>query len=102
MPKKRIRIIVLISLTLILIVHLLNYYYVTHFSKEVLLALRLLVCLVLIVYAVRRKKLTTWILVSMWIGAELGHDLPGIAMHLRIIGQVFLKLVKCIIAPLLF
>jgi proton glutamate symport protein len=102
MSKKSIRIIVLISLTLILIVHLLNYYHFTQFSKEVLLILRVLVCLVLLVYAFRRKKLTTWILVSMWIGAELGHDLPGIAMHLRIIGQVFLKLVKCIIAPLLF
>jgi proton glutamate symport protein len=102
MSKKSIRIIVLVSLTLILIVHLLNHYHFIHFSKEVLLTLRLLVCLVLLVYAVRKKKLTTWILVSMWIGAELGHDLPGIAVHMRIIGQVFLKLVKCIIAPLLF
>ena len=28
-------------------------------------------------YALRRRSLTTWILVSMVVGAEIGHDWPG-------------------------
>lgn len=53
-------------------------------------------------YAFRRRSLTTWILVSMMIGAELGHDLPDVAVQLRVFSLIFLRLIKTIIAPLLF
>jgi proton glutamate symport protein len=56
----------------------------------------------LIFYAVAKKSLTTWILVSMVIGAAIGHDLPEYAVKLRVLSQVFLKMIKTIIAPLLF
>jgi proton glutamate symport protein len=52
--------------------------------------------------AARRKSLTTWILVAMVVGAELGHDFPGVAVNLRILSLVFLRMIKTIIAPLLF
>ncbi len=53
-------------------------------------------------YALERKSLTTWILLSMVVGAEVGHDWPGVAVQLRVLSQIFLKLIKTIIAPLLF
>jgi proton glutamate symport protein len=54
------------------------------------------------VYAVRRRSLTTWILISMVVGAEIGHDWPAVAVSLRVLSQIFLRMIKTIIAPLLF
>jgi proton glutamate symport protein len=55
-----------------------------------------------IAYALRRRSLTTWILVSMIVGAEIGHDWPAVGVNLRVLSQVFLRLIKTIIAPLIF
>ncbi len=52
--------------------------------------------------AVRRRSLTSWILVGLLAGAELGHDAPVIALKLQFLGAIFLRLIKVIIAPLLF
>jgi proton glutamate symport protein len=49
-----------------------------------------------------RRTLTNWILIAMFTGAAIGHDWPGIAINLRVISLVFLRLIKTIIAPLLF
>ena len=54
------------------------------------------------VYALHRRSLTTWILVSMIVGAEIGHDWPQAAVSLRVLSQIFLRMIKTIIAPLLF
>jgi proton glutamate symport protein len=53
-------------------------------------------------YAFQRRSLTTWILVSMVVGAEIGHDWPDFAVNLRVLSLVFLRMIKTIIAPLLF
>ena len=53
-------------------------------------------------WALQRRSLTAWILVSMVVGATIGHDFPDLAVGLRILSQIFLKLIKTIIAPLLF
>lgn len=50
----------------------------------------------------RRKSLTTWILFSMVIGAEVGFDFPAVAQEMKIVSKIFLKLIKTIIAPLIF
>ena len=49
-----------------------------------------------------RRSLTLWIVVSMLVGIELGHDAPGVAMNLKVLSDAFLRLVKTIIAPLVF
>src|SRR5439155_6439504 len=36
------------------------------------------------------------------IGAEIGHDWPGVAVNLRVLSLIFLRMIKTIIAPLLF
>jgi proton glutamate symport protein len=56
----------------------------------------------LFLYGVKRKSLTTWILISMIVGAEVGHDWPVFATGLRVLSLSFLRLIKTIIAPLLF
>jgi proton glutamate symport protein len=65
-------------------------------------AFRWLGLALLIGYAWLRRSLTSWILVSMLLGAELGYDFPAFATHLRILSQIFLQLIRVIIAPLLF
>jgi proton glutamate symport protein len=55
-----------------------------------------------VAYAVRRRSLTAWILVSMVVGAEIGHDWPQVGVSLRVLSLVFLRLIKTIIAPLIF
>jgi proton glutamate symport protein len=71
-------------------------------SPRAAVAARWLALGVLVLYAARRRSLTAWILVSMMIGAELGHDWPGVAVTLRVLSLVFLRMIKTIIAPLLF
>ncbi len=56
----------------------------------------------LVGYASFRRSLTVWILVGMIIGGELGHDWPRVAVQLRVLSLIFLRMIKVIIAPLLF
>ncbi len=74
----------------------------THLSPPVLTATRWLVIAALVAYAVLRRSLTIWIFVAMVAGAEVGHDLPQYAEALKVVGQIFIRLIKVIIAPLLF
>jgi proton glutamate symport protein len=62
---------------------------------------RWLIILGLVLHACQRRSLTTWILISMAVGAEVGHDWPEVAVQLRVLSQIFLRMIKTIIAPLL-
>ena len=66
------------------------------------MVLRWLAIAALVVFVARRRSLTAWILVSMVIGAEVGHDFEGVAVQLRFLSQIFLRLITTIVAPLLF
>ena len=67
-----------------------------------MIIIRWLVVFGLIAYSCRRRSLTTWILVAMAAGAEIGNDWPGIAVNLRLLSLIFLNLIRTIVAPLLF
>jgi Na+/H+-dicarboxylate symporter len=67
-----------------------------------LFALRWLVVAVLIALAIGRRSLTTWILVAMVAGAAFGHDFPHAALNTQVLSAIFLRMIKVIIAPLLF
>lgn len=69
---------------------------------ELLMISRYAVLTLLCLYGVLKESLTTWILLSMLIGAEIGHDFPDFAVKLKVLSKVFLRLIKTIIAPLLF
>ena len=64
--------------------------------------LRWLAILLVAAYATSRRSLTGWIFVGLLAGAELGHDWPNVAIKLQLLGTIFLRLIKVIIAPLLF
>jgi proton glutamate symport protein len=66
-----------------------------------LLTLRWISIATLVLYALYKRTLTTWILVAMVVGAALGHDWPRVALHLRLLSLIFLRLIRVIIAPLL-
>ena len=67
-----------------------------------LFTLRWLAIGALFLHGLYRRTLTTWILIAMVAGAEIGHDWPGLAANLRVVSVIFLRLIKTIIAPLLF
>jgi len=65
-------------------------------------ALRWLALGALIAYGCLKRTLTAWIFIAMLLGAEIGHDFPSVATNLRVLAMIFLRLIKTIIAPLLF
>jgi proton glutamate symport protein len=71
-------------------------------SPVILTIFRIFTVVLLVILAIRKKSLTTWILVSMVAGAEFGYDVPSVAKNLQVLSDIFLRLIKTIIAPLLF
>lgn len=72
-----------------------------HGIREVGVGLRWGGILLLVVDAFRRRSLTPWIFVAMVAGAELGFDAPAMAVGLRVFSDIFLRLIKMIVAPLI-
>jgi proton glutamate symport protein len=64
--------------------------------------LRWLLIALIAAIAAKRRSLTSWILVGLLAGAEVGHDFPSFAVNLQFLGAIFLRLIRVIIAPLLF
>ena len=50
----------------------------------------------------KRISLTTWILIGLAGGIAFGALMPGPAKELAVLGTIFLRLIKSIIAPLIF
>ena len=65
-------------------------------------ALRWTALAALVVYGCLRRTLTAWIFIAMLLGAAIGHDFPNAATNLRVLALIFLRLIKTIIAPLIF
>jgi len=68
---------------------------------SVSIVLRCAAILLLATFALRRRSLTPWIFVAMVAGAELGFDAPSLAISLRVFSDIFLRLIKTIVAPLI-
>ena len=98
---KRVLYLALAALTVTAILTVISHY-VTPLPQTLLLAVRWITLATFIFYAAIRRTLTTWIVIAMLIGAALGHDWPSLAINLRVVAQIFLRLIKTIIAPLLF
>jgi proton glutamate symport protein len=100
--QKRVILLIFVFLTIAAILHLADYYNILSLPPIVLLVSRWVTWALVIVYAVNKKSLTTWILVSMIIGTEVGLNFPVFSQNLRVLSQIFLRLIKTIIAPILF
>jgi proton glutamate symport protein len=75
---------------------------IVYLSPSALAATRWLALAGFVLYGCFSPSLTTWIIVAMLLGAEIGHDFPAFGAHLSLLAQIFLRLIKVIIAPLLF
>ncbi len=53
-------------------------------------------------HAVRRRSLLEWTFLAMLAGAELGLDAPAAAVQTRFAADIFLRLIRMIVAPLIF
>lgn len=72
------------------------------FPKHLGITLLRWLALLLLTYAGWQKRsLTFWIFFSMLLGLEIGLDGPQFGAHLRILSDIFLRLIKLIVAPLI-
>lgn len=95
----------LVSLGIFSIIALLHFVHLEHWitiSESFLILSRWALIASLVVFAWFKKSLTTWIFVAMAIGVEIGLDFPAFSQNLRFLSVIFLRLVKTIVAPLLF
>jgi proton glutamate symport protein len=63
--------------------------------------LRLVALVVFTLFALKRRTLTVWIIWGMLAGIELGLDAPHIALQARVFSDIFLRLIRAIVAPLI-
>jgi proton glutamate symport protein len=63
--------------------------------------LRWFALILLAIAGLTKRSLTFWIFFSMLVGLEIGLDHPQFAAHLRIFSDIFLRLIKVIVAPLI-
>lgn len=102
MNKKNAIRLFLVALAITSILHAIEYYTAVTIHPLLLTGSRWLAWGLVTIYAIFRKSLTTWILLSMVIGVEIGLNFPKFAPNLQVLSKIFLSLVKTIIAPILF
>lgn len=102
MNQRKAGILSLIFFTVIALVHFLHLEGWMLFPEKLLFTTRWLFLGLLVIFAWYKKSLTTWILVAMAIGVEIGVDFPAFSQHLQFLSTIFLRLIKTIVAPLLF
>jgi proton glutamate symport protein len=66
-----------------------------------LVVLRCLGLILLAFAAFPKRSLTLWIFLAMLAGLESGLDAPAFAVQLRFLSDIFLRLIKVIVAPLI-
>ncbi|HUH25215.1 MAG TPA: cation:dicarboxylase symporter family transporter, partial [Flavobacterium sp.] len=102
MFKSKTGLALIICITIAVILTLLKEFFDVPLAEEVLIAARWIVAAALIVNALFRKNLTTWIISCMILGIFVGIDFPNAAMALQPFSKGFIKLVKTIVAPIIF
>ncbi|MBS1951677.1 MAG: cation:dicarboxylase symporter family transporter [Cytophagales bacterium] len=101
MKPKQLFIAIFVASSLAVILGVVDHYF-SPVSETVLTLTRWLTWLLFIYWAYQKRSLTGWIVVSMMVGCEIGFSFPGVAIHLNVFSNIFLRLIKTIIAPLIF
>jgi proton glutamate symport protein len=73
-----------------------------HFRADIASALRWAGLALFVPVAVDRRSLLVWTFLAMVAGAELGADAPHFAEQTRFLSDIFLRLIRMIVAPLIF
>lgn len=102
MNQRKAGLLSLVLFTILSILYFLHLQKIVAIPESILFGLRWVFLATTILFAVYKRSLTTWILVSMLIGVEIGLDFPAFSQNLKVLSQIFLRLVKTIIAPILF
>jgi len=102
MNKRKAGLLALVLFTIVAILHVMQEQGWAAFSEKVLMTMRWVFVASLVLFAIYKKSLTTWILVAMAIGVEIGIDFRDFSQQLSFLSKIFLRLVKTIVAPLLF
>ncbi len=102
MNKQKAGLLTIAVFTITAVLHLLHLQNWVTIANEALVTSRWAFIVSLLVYAFYKKSLTTWILASMVIGVAIGLDFPAFAQNLKVVSQIFLRMIKTIIAPILF
>lgn len=92
----------LVLFTIVALLHVLSWNKIADVPYSVLSVSRWILIISLCVYAWFKKSLTAWIMVSMVLGVLIGYEYREFSQHLLFLRQIFLNLVKAIVAPLLF
>src|SRR3954467_2541113 len=71
-------------------------------ATAIAVALRWIGIAAFLLFTLRRSSLMTWTFLAMLVGMELGIDAPHVASQVRLPGDLFLRLIRMIVAPLLF
>jgi len=66
------------------------------------MTLRVIAILLFAFAALRRSSLLVWTFLAMLAGVELGLDAPRLAAQMHFLGDLFLRLIRMIVAPLIF
>jgi proton glutamate symport protein len=82
--------------------HLLSWYDVADAGAMTLHILRMLAAIACVGLAIQRRSLTGGIMAAMVAGTVIGHDFPAFSLELKVLSDIFLRLIKTIIGPLLF
>ncbi|MCF8255829.1 MAG: cation:dicarboxylase symporter family transporter [Bacteroidia bacterium] len=102
MKAKRLLIATLLVLGLFSLLFILNQNFSTQIPGEIFQILKWVALGLATWFAIEKQNLTAWILVAMFMGIALGSDFPEISKPLKVLSDIFLRLIKTIIAPLLF
>ncbi len=102
MNKRKAGLLSFVLFTITALLHFLHMQEWVIMSDTILFASRWVFIASLVVFAFYKRSLTTWILVAMAIGVEIGLDFPAFSQNLQFLSKIFLRLVKTIVAPLLF
>ena len=102
MDRRKAGMLALLLFTAVASIHTIDWYDLVIVPGKVLSTFRWLFIAGLLVYAWYRKSLTSWIMVSMVLGILIGYEYPAFSQNLVFLRQIFLNLVKAIVAPLLF
>lgn len=100
--KNKLQLITLISFFISSIVSFLYIKNIVSFDVNILKIIWLLFSVVYLFYSIQKKSLTSWIIFAMIVGVQLGLNFPEFAFQLQFLSKIFLRLIKTIIAPILF
>lgn len=76
--------------------------FVPQMNNAAFIGIRLALVAFLLLIAFKRKKLSLWIFAAMILGVEVGVNFPDIALEMERFGKIFLRLIKSLVAPLIF